>query len=66
MDQIFSIGKNLIGGGGDSGSSGLGGIGDALTLFKQLDRNGDGKITEDGNFFYFNLGNFTKKKFKKT
>lgn len=41
MDQIFSMGKSLFGGGdGDSSNP--------LAMFFQLDRDGDGKISEDG------------------
>ncbi len=46
--DMFKMGKSLFGGGGDSsaGSNGSGGF-NPLTMFKQLDKNGDGKITEE-------------------
>lgn len=47
MDQIFSMGKSLFGGGGDDGD---GGFSNPLAMFFQLDRDGDGKISEDGLF----------------
>lgn len=48
MDQLFSVGKSLFknkskNSDSDSGSGGL----NPMAMFKQLDRNGDGKITED-------------------
>ena len=49
---MFRMGKSLIGGGGGdggsgSGSGGSGGGFNPLAMFKQLDKNGDGKITEE-------------------
>ncbi|CAF1001429.1 unnamed protein product [Brachionus calyciflorus] len=43
--DLFNLGKSFLGSGG--GSSGGGGGLNPFTVFKQFDRNGDGKITED-------------------
>lgn len=45
MNQLFSIGKSLMGGSKNRGDDD-GGF-NPLTVFKQFDQNGDGKITED-------------------
>ena len=52
MDQIFSMGKSLFGGGSndDEGSSGGLDFSNPFAMLFQLDRDGDGKITEEGNF----------------
>ena len=58
MNQLFSIGKSLIknknngGGTGNIGNSNVAGGSSSggfnpLAMFKQLDKNGDGKITEE-------------------
>ena len=53
MNHLFSMGKDLLKNKDDgdhhssSGGSGL----NPLAMFKQLDRNGDGKITEEGKVF---------------
>lgn len=43
MDQLFSVGKSLFKSKDSSSDGGL----NPFAMFKQLDRNGDGKITED-------------------
>lgn len=50
MNQLFSIGKSLFKGASknDDGNNGLfGDLLNPMTVFKQFDQNGDGKITED-------------------
>ncbi len=40
MDQFLNIGMNMLGGGGGGGN--------VLGVLRQFDRNGDGRIGEDG------------------
>lgn len=62
MNQLFSVGKSLFknkkGNDHDEGGSSDGM--NPIAMFKQLDRNGDGKITEDGRFIYFLAFKLTK------
>ncbi len=57
MNQLFGIGKQLLGGdkkgegsssGGSGGASGL--SSNPMKLLKQFDRDGDGNITENGKW----------------
>ena len=45
MDQIFSFGKKMFGGGNDGGDSAFS---NPFSMLFELDRDGDGKITEEG------------------
>ena len=47
MNQMFSMGMNLLGGNQQGSSGGLD-FSNAFAMFKELDNNGDGKITESG------------------
>jgi hypothetical protein len=48
MNQLFSAGKSFLNKKSDgSGAGGDGGF-NPMAMFKSLDKNGDGKITEDG------------------
>ena len=47
MSNLFSLGKSLLKGDKDSHGKGHSGGLNPLSMFKQLDRTGDGKIMED-------------------
>lgn len=57
MDQLFSVGKQIFKkrnkNEDNAESSGSKEGFNPLTMFKQLDKNGDGKITEEGKFLNF-------------
>jgi hypothetical protein len=47
MNQIFNAGKSFLNKNGGDGSGSDGGL-NPMSMFKSLDKNGDGKITEQG------------------
>ncbi len=47
MDQVFSFGKKMFGGGEKDGNSSFS---NPFSMLFELDRDGDGKITEEGQY----------------